>query len=177
MKLLEKHELTLLGSPILPEAIKTVLNAKIESLKLMTERLTTIGAHEALFLLRNCFSIPKLTYFLRTAPCFMERSIMHKYDNYIKDSLQKILNIHLEEPAWNQSTLPVNLGGLGIKMASEVSLPAYLSSVSASMSTVKAMIPVSINDHQDSFYRLGSTEWMIKLNRNTLPENPLFQEE
>ena len=54
---------------------------------------------------------------------------------------------------------------------------AYLSSVSASMSTVKAMIPVSINDHQDSFYRLGSTEWMIKLNRNTLPENPLFQEE
>ena len=120
IKLLQKDTLTLLGSPVLPEAIKSVLKAKIESLNLMTERLKEISAHEALFLLRNCFSIPKFTYFLRTAPCFLERSVLQKYDDNIKDSLQKILNIHLDEHAWNQCTLPINLGGLGIKMATEI---------------------------------------------------------
>ena len=62
VKLLEKHDLTILGAPILAEGIRKVLTDKIKSLKTMTERLKEIVAHEALFLLRNCFSIPKLTF-------------------------------------------------------------------------------------------------------------------
>ena len=95
VKLLKDKDLTLLGSPVLPEAIENVLTAKLENLKIMVERLTQIDAHEALFLLRNCFSIPKLTYFLRTAPCFVEQDILQNYDNLIKDSIQKILNVQI----------------------------------------------------------------------------------
>jgi len=84
VKLLQNEDLTLLGAPILPEAIFSILNAKLESLNLMIERLTEIDAHEALFLLKNCFAIPKLTYFLRTAPCFMKKNILNNYDNSIK---------------------------------------------------------------------------------------------
>ena len=64
MKLVEKENLTLLGAPIFPEAIDNVLEAKLENLKLMPSRLTQIDNHQALFLLRNCFGMPKLTYFL-----------------------------------------------------------------------------------------------------------------
>ena len=32
----------------------------------------------------------------------------------------------IRRKAWSQSTLPVNLGGLGMKLASEVALPAIL---------------------------------------------------
>ena len=78
VKLLNNENLTLLGSPVLPEAIKSVLITKLENLKLMVERITQIDAHEALFLLRNCFSIPKLTYFLRTAPCFEKIDILQR---------------------------------------------------------------------------------------------------
>ena len=105
VKLLQNKDLTLLGAPILPEAIITVL----ESLMLMSDRLIQIDAHEALFLLWNCFSIPKVTYFLNMAPCFFKRGILQAYDNLIWVSLQKILNIQLEETSWNQCTLPINL--------------------------------------------------------------------
>ena len=68
-KIMTSSELTLLGAPIFPEAIETVLEPKLENLKLMTKRLQEIDSHEGLFLLRHCFGIPKLTYFLRTSPC------------------------------------------------------------------------------------------------------------
>ena len=71
------------------------------------------------------------------------------YDTYIKNSLQKILNISLEDQAWNQSTLPINLGGLGIKLATEVALPAYLSSAYASKNTVNSIVPAYIQEDQD----------------------------
>ena len=50
----------------------------------------------------------------------MKGDILQTYDDHIRDSLQSILNVRLDEPAWNQSTLPINLGGLGIKMATEL---------------------------------------------------------
>ena len=72
--LLQDKDLTLLGAPILQDAIESTLTAKLKSLDLMIERLIEIDAHEALFLLRHCFSIPKLTYLLRNAPCFLNTS-------------------------------------------------------------------------------------------------------
>ena len=61
VRLIQKQDLTLLGAPILPEAIEGVLNPKLESLKLMASRLEEIDKHDALFLLRQCFAIPKMT--------------------------------------------------------------------------------------------------------------------
>ena len=148
VKLLSKDNLTLLGAPIFPEAIESILGTKLENLTLMVNRLKEIDAHDALFLLRNCFSMPKLTYNLRTSPCFLKKEVLIRYDTIIKEALQKILNVNLDEKAWNQSTLPIKFGGLGIKLASEVALPAYLSSVYSSKSIVKSLIPDLINPSQ-----------------------------
>ncbi len=60
----------------MPEAIEGVLNPKLESLKLMASRLEEIDKHDALFLLRQCFAIPKMTYFFRTGPCFMKPELI-----------------------------------------------------------------------------------------------------
>ena len=49
------------------------------------------------FLLKNCFSISQLTYFLRSAPCFKNKEMLEKYDLLIKKTLQKILNVDLAE--------------------------------------------------------------------------------
>ena len=77
---MNNYNLTLLGSPIFKEAIKSSLGPKLENLELMASRLKQIDNHEALYLLRNCFSIPKLNYLLRTAPCFIEKDELQKYD-------------------------------------------------------------------------------------------------
>ena len=136
VKLVDKENLTLLGSPIYPEGIEAVLESKLENLELMASRLSKIDSHSALYLLRNCFAMPKLTYFLRSSPCFLKPAILERYDTIIKDALVKILNIQLPEDAWNQATLPVAKGGLGLRPATEIALAGYLSSVHASSGIV-----------------------------------------
>ena len=125
-------------------------------------------------------SIPKLTYFLRTAPCFLESEILQKYDEIIHESLIDILNIQLLESAWNQATLPIAKGGLGLRPAMEVALSGFLSSVSASKKLIKALLPQkelthtsNPNDHFESAVQ----RWKVLSGLNTLPENQIYQSE
>ena len=143
----------------------------------MVNRLSELDAHDALFLLRNALSIPKLTYFLRTAPCFTEIEVLRLYDKLLKEALQEILNINLKDRAWNQSTLPVSKGGLGVKLASELAGPAYLSSVVASENLTNSLLPESLRNGKIQFYEQGNEDWKTTLSTDTLPTNPSFQSE
>ena len=102
---------------------------------------------------------------------------MKNYDDLIKSALQKILNIDLSDQHWNQCTLPINLGGIGLKLASEVSLPAFLSSAFGASQTVKVLVPLCIKDETNKFFELGCSEWKAILNQDTLPLNQVFQAE
>ena len=176
IKLIQKHDLTLLGAPILPEAIEGVLNSKLESLKLMASRLEEIDKHDALFLLRQCFAIPKVTYFFRTGPCFMKPEILEEYDQVIKEALTNILNMSfINESVWNQCTLPVKEGGLGVRSAKDLALPAYLSSRTASFQTASSILPTVLRDENSLFFNKGCEEWMKKLGLTTLNEFPVTQ--
>ena len=177
IKILDKSNFTLLGAPVFPEAIECTLRKKMNDLKLTVNRLSELDAHDALYLLRNVFSIPKLTYFLRTAPCFLETEVLRHYDSLLKDALQVILNVNLKDSAWDQSTLPVSKGGLGVKLASELSVPAYLSSVCASESLTNSLLPEGLRNEGNQFYDQGSEIWKSTLSTDTLPTNPAFQSE
>ena len=142
----------------------------------MAKLLAIIEKHDGLFLLKNCFAIPKLTYALRTAPCFIKPNILDSYDLFIKEALQTILNTSLaEESCWKQCTLPVKQGGLGIRLASEVALPAYLSSVRASQGTTFSILWQDIHQEKNIFYDTGCQEWKMKLGVTELLSNPIFQ--
>merc|ERR1712083_803628 len=130
---------------------ESTLITKLNDLKTMVGRLTDIDAHEALFLLRSYFSIPKLTYILRTAPVFERTDILQQYDDIIRCSLKKILNVQINELAWSQCTLPINLGGLGLKSALEVALPAFLSSACASNSIMNSLLPTQLKNETNHF--------------------------
>ena len=62
-------------------------------------------------------------------------------------------------------------------MATEVALPAFLSSSIALNSIVKCLLPPQIREDPNDFYQMGITAWKTKLGRVNLPENPLFQAE
>ena len=146
IKLKTKENLTLLGAPIHPEASESIMREKLESLELMGERLEMMDAHDALFLLKNVFAIPKLTYFLRTAPFFKYQTILELYNDSMRDILEKILNIKLEDKAWQQSSLPVALGGLGIRWATDISLPAFLSSAHGAQQGMMKLLPTNLRE-------------------------------
>ena len=86
-----------------------------------------IDPHDALFLLKHSFLIPKLTYLLRSASCISSK-VLKEYDALLKTSLKKVINIILSDRNRIQSTLLVALGELGVKSAVDLSLPAFLSS-------------------------------------------------
>ena len=169
VRVVQEQDLILLGAPILAPAVEAVLLSKLEDLKRMTKRLSSIDAHDALFLLKNCFSLPKLMYTLRTSPTFRNGATLDLYDQEIRNCLEDILNIQLKEEAWEQSSLPVKKGGLGIRKASDLSLPAFLSSSWGASNGVMALLPdsISADDYED---RTEAQEaWCNALNNNQAP--------
>ena len=58
----------LLGVPIDgDQSVDELLEAKLQERRQLSDRISLLNANNPLFLLKNCFSIPKLTYTLRIA--------------------------------------------------------------------------------------------------------------
>ncbi|KAF2894537.1 hypothetical protein ILUMI_11636 [Ignelater luminosus] len=90
----------------------------------MTKRLLLLSRHSALFLLRASISIPRLINFVRCSLTCRKMSLLEKYDATLKSSLETILNISLSRDTWLQSSLPVKMGGLGIRHAINMATPS-----------------------------------------------------
>ena len=84
---------------------------------------------------RNCFAIPKLTYNLRSAPCFLERQLLTNYDAVIQSTLQFILNITLSDEGWEQVSLPN--GGLDLRSAIDIALSVFSRRITISHSLAR----------------------------------------
>ena len=74
------HEAVLLGAPAGEQtAVHTVLSSELAVFHRLASRLTSLNAHDALFLLKNCLRISKLLYSLyavlpaKRAPSFQTR--------------------------------------------------------------------------------------------------------
>jgi len=164
----------LLGAPIGGEqSVDLVLENKLQELKRLSERLKLLSAHDAFFLLRNCFSLPKLQYTLRCSPCF-NSSVITRYDQCIRDTLEVILNIQLSESAWLQASLPVAVGGIGVRTASQIALPAFLSSVAGSADLCRQILPSrlqTVTGTQDASYTTALECWKTRTSA-AVPDPP-----
>ena len=80
-------------------------------------------------MLKNCFSLPKLLYFLRTSTCFNHPALLEKYDKTVRDGLSKVCNVNFDDISSTQLALP-DSGRFGKKrfgknMAADVSAKKY----------------------------------------------------
>lgn len=159
-------EAVLLGAPVGDSAVDTVLNSKLQVFRLLAARLTTLSAHDALFLLKNCFSMPKLLYTLRCAACY-NSTVLPEYDSVVRQTLKTILNVELPESVWKQATLPVSSGGLGIRLATDLALPAYLSSVHGASELTLQLLPRrlhAVSGSGDPTCTAACVEWQTRCN-------------
>ena len=158
-------EAVLLGAPVGDEAaVDSVLSSKLAVFRLLASRLTSLNAHDALFLLKNCFSIPKLLYSLRCAACY-NSSILPEYDEVIRQTLKFILNVDLSDVIWDQATLPVSSGGLGVRLTVDLALPAFLSSVNGALELTLRLIPSrlhAVSGNCDPVYVAACLEWQTR---------------
>jgi hypothetical protein len=135
-----KTEVTLLGAPLHKVSIEKILTAKMGDLETLCNRLCLLPKHHSLFLLRNALAIPKLLYILRTSPCF-HSSALNNYDNSLRQTLSTVLNIDIDDSRWQQASLPVRDGGLGIRSAVSLAPSAFLSSATSTANLVSQILP------------------------------------
>ena len=118
----QRDTAALLGAPLTSAALSLLLQFKTSVLKHMVTCLRLLDAHDTVYLLCNCFTIPKLLYLFCTSPTWRANEDLMTFDTILKSALQEICNIQLDTFMWSQATLPTSQGGLGIRQA-VVSLP------------------------------------------------------
>ncbi len=133
-------ECTLLGATLTPEALPNAFLQKIEEAKRLTARLPNLQSHTALFLLKNCFSIPKLIYILRCSPSWKVQHLLDAFYHVTRVALETITNVPINDRTWAQASLPVSRGGLGIRSAGDLSVPAFMASIASTAYLVPAIL-------------------------------------
>ena len=137
-------------------------------LQRLSEIVTTLDAHYAFYLLKNCFILPKLLYFLRTSPCYEELDILQQYDSIILKSLSKICNVNFNESSYIQAILPASKGGIGIASASQIALPSFLASATGAKCVLSCILP---EDYVDASFEKALNLWRTKANLSEAPSD------
>ena len=133
LKFVPPTEVTLLGAAVGEASLNALLKGFLSTFGVLRDRLLKLSAHDAFFLLKNSFSIPKLLDTLRTSPSFKLPSLLREIDSVIMNTLSCILNVDLSLAQRLQASLPVKLGGLGFLSTETIASSAFLSSMHAAM--------------------------------------------
>ena len=134
--------ITLLGAPIGSEAfIKEAINAKLEKISQITSLLPTLqDAQTEYCLLRSCLSLPKIMFILRTVNTVSHPHFLAEFDRLTREALTRILGTPLPPAQWDQSKLPISMGGLGLRAAEDHAAAAYAISFTSSQKLAGKML-------------------------------------
>ena len=154
--------LFMLGSPVMAgSAVDRALEQKTNELKKAISRLSTLHAHDALVMLRISLSIPQLMYTLRTASCHGSFRLT-EFDIALKDGLSSILNVNLSEDQWNQASLPVRDGGLGIRSAASLATSAFLASAARTNDLQSRILPQPVSTIHEHIIETTLQRWSVQ---------------
>ena len=126
---------------------------------------------------KTCLSIQKLTYFIRTTPLWLFPSLLEEFDLLLKDSLESILNIHLEANSWILATLPVSFGGLGVRRVIDICLPAFLASTHGVLDFIKSILFYHGDGIRISHLDDALNKWSILSNNSNFLASPSVQKQ
>src|ERR1700704_2377336 len=151
----DESSLEILGTPIFESGLRRMFSSKTESLSLMCDRLKLMDVHPALCVFKKSLDSSRFSYLLRSSKAFLLRDELKGVDDLFRSTLEAIANVKLDEFSWNQGSLPLAFGGLGIRKVEDLALPAYLSSVYSSSSlSDKLLEKFGIKVIDDEFMRL-----------------------
>ena len=141
----------------------------------MCNFLINVEAHHALYLLRNCLSLPKLLYFLRTSSCFKESKLLQEYDTLVVGALSQCVNVRLCPNSRLQSLLPISMGGLDLSSALHLALPAFLASAAGCSSLIMAILGPLGASLSDIDFSSAFNLWSPFSETTSIPPSPEFQ--
>ena len=162
----KEDELIILGSPLGPKSQADLLEKKINELENVNGNVVKLDAHYGFFNLKNCFSLPKLFYFLKTSTCFNHPVLLEKYNKTVRDGLSKVCNANFDDVSSIQLALPAEMGGLGVSTASLLALPAFL----ASAFGASDFLPTIFSEtYKDVSFAKALEKWLSLTNEQESP--------
>ena len=70
---------------------------KIIELEIVDGIVEKLDAHNGFLMLKNCYSLPKLLYFLKIPTCFNHPALLKKYGKTVPDGLSKVCNVNFDD--------------------------------------------------------------------------------
>ena len=177
IKLMNKESLSLLGAPVLDEAIPSFVETQISTFRRTSQRLREINAHMALTIVRFCLFVPKFTYFLRSTFLWRHKNLLNLIDSEIQNFLSGILNCPLDAKSWSQASLPIRFGGIGIRSLRTVALPAFLSSAHGSHPLFEKIISPSLGNVEIVGLCAATEAWHTACPNANTPAIPTSQKQ
>ena len=141
----------LLGAPIGNGSfVESSLNKRVDRIAEITDNLHLVDDPQAEFcLLRSCLSLPKFEYAARTTHPDFHATSMNRFDGLIRESLGSVIGHCLDDKQWEQASLPVSMGGMGLRRAALHSSASYSSSVALSFPLVSDILsPIAYRPYQ-----------------------------
>ncbi|KAJ8732159.1 hypothetical protein PYW08_014889 [Mythimna loreyi] len=163
------------GSPIFLSAVPEAITSRTQLLLSAQERLKDLSAHVAIILLRMCFALPKITYLMRTTPTWLCPEEVSSFDNALKLVVQSVLNVSLDGPQWRQAALPIRCGGLGVRCARDVGLPAFLASAHGVANLVTVLLGTNGDGGSMPFVSDAVSAWLSLSSNAAIPESKHVQ--
>ena len=134
-----QHGVELLGSPVFGDAdfFCAAVGRRVSRVLAAQAHLEDLDHPQvALHLLQSCLSIRKINHLLRTVPPRAAATEWARFDTGLRLALGGITRTSVPDAAWLQATLPVRLGGLGLRETSTVHPAAFLGCCSAARDLV-----------------------------------------
>ena len=114
------------------KALDKAVEKKYDEFKRASERLRLITSQDALVRLKSSCSSPRLMHILCSSPCEGHMTLACISD-LLRDCLIHIANISINDLHWSQDSLPVKVGGLGLRNPMKLALSTFLASVSSTL--------------------------------------------
>jgi hypothetical protein len=165
------NDASLLGAPLfIGSELDDAWSNRLTDLRRAVERLSLLGAQDALILLRASFSAPRVQHLMRCSPS-VDHSALSEFDNILRSAICKITNCDLSDNQWLQAGLPIRDGGLGIRRVSSLALPAFLASAAGSLPLQDAILS-QVDLKPDSFFAQYLPRWSAAVD-SPPPDLPL----
>ena len=175
VKEIQHDNLFLLGSPLTDVSIAAAREATSALVARLCARLRGLDSHSAVFFLAHHVSAPRLTYLLRSAPAFKAQLALKATDETVRNTLEAVSNVVISPEAWEQASLPVKLGGLGVRSVEALALPCYIASSHSALPLIRSICPDIIDEKRPAPLEMALNAFLehTGLDEHQLPDGEL----
>lgn len=154
----------LLGAPLFKGPILDVTwRGRCLELDRMIDRLGLISSQDALLLLRASFGVPRVQHMMRCSPS-VDHPALDEFDKSLRTAVSRITNADLTDLQWKQASLPIRMGGLGVRRVASLALPAFLASAASTL-PIQSSILASTNAMEDNYISSFVAKWQAVTGR------------